>query len=150
MQNKSGIFIAFDYGLAQIGVAVAESVTASARGLTILKAKDGVPNWDAIKALLQEWQPVRVVVGLPLNMDGSQSEMAVRAEKFARRLHGRFGVEVELYDERLSSFEARQLREERLQNERGGEMRGYMQTPAENKIDAIAAAVILQGWLDQK
>ena len=69
--------------------------------LKALKAKDGTPNWEEIKKILDEWQPELVIVGLPLNMDGSESELCARARKFANRLHGRFGVAIELMDERF-------------------------------------------------
>ena len=72
-----------------------------------LRAKDGIPQWHEIEALPKEWQPQTVVVGLPLNMDGSESDMCQRARKFGNRIHGRFGVAVDFADERLSSFEAK-------------------------------------------
>ena len=84
------LLLGFDYGTKQIGVAVGQVVTGQARELCVLKAQNGVPDWQQIEALLREWQPDALVVGLPLNMDGSPSEMSARAEKFARRLNGRF------------------------------------------------------------
>lgn len=127
----------FDYGLRQIGVAVGNALLGTTRPLSILRARDGVPDWDAVNALLVEWQPDLLVVGNPLNMDGSDSELSLRAGKFARRLQGRFGVPVELVDERLSSFEAKQLSRE--QGHRGD----YHREP----VDSLAAELILRTWL---
>lgn len=123
--------LAFDYGLRRIGVAVGNPLGASTRALAPLPARDGVPDWEAVRRLLTEWAPALVLVGLPLNMDGTPSAMSERAARFARRLHGRFGVRCELVDERLSSFEARG----RL---RDGEQRA--------SLDSVAACVILEGW----
>ncbi|HDR1587889.1 TPA: Holliday junction resolvase RuvX, partial [Pasteurella multocida] len=99
--------LAFDFGTKSIGCAVGQSITGTAQALPAFKAQDGIPNWDAIGKCLAEWQPDRVVVGLPLNMDGTEQDLTVRARKFAHRLHGRFGVAVELQDERLTTTEAR-------------------------------------------
>ena len=99
--------LAFDYGLKWIGCAVGQSLTGSASPLPALRAKDGTPRWEEIEALIKDWQPQQVLVGLPLNMDGSESEMCTRARKFGNRIHGRFGVAVSFADERLSSFEAK-------------------------------------------
>ena len=107
--NKLKSLLGFDYGLKQIGVANGQTLTCSANGLTILKAVDGIPDWSQVEKLLNEWKPDLVVVGLPLNMDDSESELSGRARKFARRLHGRFAVEVEMVDERLTSREAKTL-----------------------------------------
>ena len=132
--------VAFDYGLRQIGVAVGNRTTATAQALTTLKARDGIPRWQEIQALLQEWQPQLLLVGLPLNMDGSSSELSRRSEKFARRLEGRFHLPVEFMDERLSSFEAKQRLAE------SGHKGDYKSSPA----DALAAELILQSWLHQQ
>lgn len=130
--------LAFDYGLRQIGVASGQTATGSASPLTVLKARDGIPRWDEVEQLLREWRPDRVLVGLPLNMDGSESELSTRARKFANRLHGRFGVAVEMVDERLSSFAAKE--EQRA----AGGSSDYRKNP----VDAMAARIILEGWLN--
>ena len=133
--EKPKSLLGFDYGLKQIGVASGQTLTNSAEGIAILKAVDGIPDWSQVDKLLQEWQPDLVVVGLPLNMDDSESDLSSRARKFARRLHGRFGVGVEMVDERLTSREAKML----------GREQG---TQDLTKIDHIAASLILQSWLD--
>ena len=134
------LLLGFDYGTKQIGVAVGQMITQQARELCNLKARDGIPNWEQIEALIKEWQPDALVVGLPLNMDGTPSDMCVRAEKFARRLNGRFNLPVHTHDERLTTFEAKG---QRLAQ---GQQRGsYREQP----VDALAAALLLQGWLEQ-
>lgn len=131
------LLLGFDYGTRQIGVAVGLVITGQARELCVLKARDGVPDWAQIEALLLEWKPDALVIGLPLNMDGSASEMSARAEKFARRLNGRFNLPVHTHDERLTTYEAKG---ERL---RQGQHDGYHKKP----VDALAAALLLEGWL---
>ncbi|WP_122503975.1 Holliday junction resolvase RuvX, partial [Pseudomonas viridiflava] len=97
----------FDFGTKQIGVAVGQAITGQARELCTLKAQNGIPDWDKVQALIKEWQPDAIVVGLPLNMDGTRSNMSDLAEKFSRKLNGRFGVAVYTHDERLTNFEAK-------------------------------------------
>lgn len=134
------LVLGFDYGTTNIGVAVCQTALGEARPLKPLKARDGVPNWDEIGRLIQEWQPELAVVGLPLNMDGSESEMCARAQKFARRLNGRFNLATEMMDERLSSYEAK------------GEVmsRGGSRDYRNNPIDSIAAKYIVESWLESK
>lgn len=132
--------LSFDYGTKNIGIATGQTITRSASALTHIKAKDGIPNWGEVSALLKEWQPDLVLVGLPLNMDGTESDFCLRARKFAQRLHGRFGVQVELVDERLST---RQAKQEAALNNRH---RDYKNNP----VDAIAAQIILQDWLNKQ
>lgn len=131
--------LAFDYGTKNIGVASGQTITRSANAQAQLKAKDGIPDWLQIEKLLKEWQPDLILVGLPLNMDGSESELSGRARKFANRLHGRFGVKVELVDERLSSFAAKG--EVMAQ----GGSRYYKQNP----VDSIAARLIMESWFER-
>lgn len=128
--------LAFDYGTKNIGVAFGQSISATASELPPLPARDGIPNWEQIETLLQEWGPQLTIVGLPLNMDDSESELSTRARKFANRLHGRFGIKVELYDERLSTIMAKEEARER----------GHNGKYAKNPIDSIAARLILEGW----
>lgn len=120
-------------------MAVGNTLLGTTRPLPILRARNGVPDWDAVAALVGEWQPDILVIGNPLNMDGSPSALSARADKFARRLHGRFGLPVALVDERLSSFEAKQLAREQGH---GGD---YHREP----VDSLAAELILRTWLDE-
>lgn len=132
--------LAFDYGLKNIGVAFGQSVTGTANELPPLGARDGIPNWDHIAKLIAEWQPQRLLVGLPLNMDDSESELSQRARKFANRLHGRFGLPVELFDERLTT---------RLAKEEARE-RGHKGNYATMPVDSIAARLLLESWFHSR
>lgn len=137
MKNPPRTVMAFDFGLRQIGVAIGNCLLGTTQPLPILRAKDGLPEWQVVEALVNEWRPDLLVVGEPLNMDGSESELCVQACKFARRLHGRLGMEVAMVDERLSSFEAKH--NSREQGHRGD----YKRQP----VDSLAAELILKTWL---
>ncbi|ADP11435.1 putative Holliday junction resolvase [Erwinia sp. Ejp617] len=130
--------MAFDFGTKSIGVAIGQQLTGTARPMNALKAQDGIPDWNRIEALLKEWQPDRVVVGLPLNMDGSEQPLTARARKFANRLHGRFGVQVDLHDERLSTVEARAELFER----------GGFRALSKGNVDSLSAVIILESWFE--
>jgi putative Holliday junction resolvase len=128
------IVLGFDFGLKRIGVAVGNGVTATASALAPLRANEGNPDWEAVRRLLQEWKPDRLVVGLPLNMDGTPSEMSARAERFARRLEGRFNLRCEMMDERLSTFEARGL---------------IAESGSDASRDSVAACLVLESWFSR-
>ncbi len=132
--------LGFDFGLKNIGVAVGQELTQTANPLTVIKARDGIPNWDEIKKLLDQWQPQLLVVGLPLNMDDSEQEMTAAARKFGNRLNGRFQIAVEWQDERLSTYEA--LEQLGIRNK--------MQANNREDVDRISAQLILQSWLNQQ
>lgn len=137
MSKPSLSALGFDYGTRWIGVATGQTMLGTASALKPLQARDGIPDWDEIGQLISEWQPDIVVVGLPLNMDDSPSELSERASKFGRRLNGRFGVAVEYWDERLSSFEAK----------------GDIMTNRHSKhfkregVDSLSAQLILESWM---
>jgi putative Holliday junction resolvase len=99
--------LAFDFGLRNIGVATGQAITHTASEIATVRARDGVPDWNTVDALVRQWQPDALLVGLPLNMDDTESEMSTRAKAFARKLRSRYRLAVELVDERLTSFEAR-------------------------------------------
>ena len=128
--------MAFDFGLRQIGVATGNCLLGTTASLPILRAKDGIPDWRALENLVKEWCPDMLVVGEPLNMDGSDSELSALATKFARRLHGRLGLRVAMVDERLSSFEAKHESRER------GHRGDFKRKP----VDSLAAELILRTW----
>ncbi len=137
MKKSRRTVMAFDFGLRHIGVATGNCLLGTTQPLPILKAKDGIPEWRALDDIIKEWQPDLLVVGEPLNMDGSASELSAQANKFARRLHGRLGLEVTMVDERLSSYEAKAISRE--QGHRGD----FKRQP----IDSFAAQLILRTWL---
>ena len=129
--------LGFDFGTRRIGVAIGQTLTGSARPLTTLAANQGQPNWDEVAKLLSEWQPVALVVGLPVHMDGLEHERTRMARRFGNRLNGRFNLPVHWVDERLSSEEA----------ERWQKPSPRAETPS---VDALSAQIILQSWLDQQ
>lgn len=123
--------LAFDYGEKNVGVAVGNTLTAQARALLTVRAI-GKQRWDKIEALIKEWQPDALVVGVPFYPDGAAHENTVKAQKFARQLHGRYHLEVFTCDERYSTTSAHEM--------------GALGDAA----DAYAAAIILQQYLDEK
>jgi putative Holliday junction resolvase len=131
-----GTLLGFDFGPRKIGVAVGQTLTGSASALTTIRSRKDKPDWTRIEQLVREWQPSGAVVGLPFNMDDTETELVPRVRRFARQLEGRFGLEVHLVDERLTSLEARR----RL---------GREATSLE-VIDAFAAKLILETWLSEQ
>ena len=97
----------FDFGTKSIGIAVGQELTGSASSLKAVKAQDGIPSWDHIAVQVNEWQPDLMVVGLPLNMDGTSQEVTFKAKKFANRLHNHYGIPVQTQDERLTTADAK-------------------------------------------
>jgi putative Holliday junction resolvase len=138
------IVLAFDFGLRRIGVACGDTLSRSASGLHALPATAGGPPWDAIGALIRDWQPALAVVGLPYNVDGSDSGMTGEARKFGAELAERFRLKVAFVDERYSSLEA----EARLKSARESGLR--RRRVAKTDIDAAAACVILERWFTEK
>jgi putative Holliday junction resolvase len=132
--------LGFDFGMKNIGIAVGQDLTSTANPLTAIKARDGIPDWDQIERLLKEWQPALLVVGLPLNMDGTEQEMTAAARRFGKRLHGRFGLPVEWQDERLTTYEAL--------DQMG--IRSKMDSRQRSDVDQLSAQLILQSWLNQQ
>ncbi len=118
--------LGFDFGLQRIGVAVGNTLLRQAQPLTIIDAAANDAKFAAVATLLQEWQPARCIVGLPLHPDGAPHAMTARCRRFANQLHGRFGLPVELVDERYSS--------------------AVIEAGRGQRIDADAAAVILQQY----
>lgn len=135
------LVLAFDYGLRRIGVASGDTVSRTASPLAAIRAGPDGAHWDGVAALLRDWQPSLAVVGLPYNADGSESAMGGAARAFAAELTARYGLTVELIDERYSSLEAaarlRQARESGLRKRR----------VAKSDVDAAAACVILERWI---
>lgn len=128
--------LGFDFGLKRIGVAIGNTVSGSARPLATLEAESNDARFSAISAWINEWQPDALVVGKPVDTEGRATDMTARAERFGRQLEGRFGLPVKFVDERFTSAVA----EDALKPNRKNKA----------KIDAAAAALILQAWLDQR
>lgn len=142
MVSESGSVLAFDFGVKRIGVAIGTLLgtgrPGSARALTTIDAEANDARFAAINRLIDEWQPARLLVGRPLNDDGTPHEMTARCERFANQLRGRFRLPVDDVDERFSSTEAdASLRD-----------RGLSWQARKAQVDADAALVILQSWFD--
>ncbi len=123
--------LGFDFGTQRIGVAVGQAITGTASPLTILPAQQGIPDWAEVKKIIGEWQPSHLIVGLPLNMDGSESDSSQLARRFAQQLTERSGLPTEIIDERLSSVAAEQLLDPRKKK----------------PVDSLAAMIIVETWL---
>jgi putative holliday junction resolvase len=138
------VVLAFDFGRRRIGVASGDTVSRSAAPLRALAVGSAGPRWEEIGALLGEWQPALAVVGLPYNVDGSDSAMTQSARDFAAELGRRHRLEVVLIDERYSSREA----EARLKSARESGLRRRRVAKAD--VDAAAACIILERWFTEK
>ena len=130
--------MSFDYGTEKIGIAIGQSISSTAEPLTIIKAKDGIPNWSQITDLIESWRPNYLVVGLPYNLDGSDSKLLQRALKFAKRLNGRFNIPTFGIDERLSSETAKEKYKI-----------GSLKNTIRKEIDDVAAQIILETWFSE-
>lgn len=136
MNNPPKILIGFDFGMKRIGVAIGQTVTQSARPLDTIQAKEGEPNWQAIDNLTKKWMPDAMVVGIPLNMDGTDQRMSQHARQFAQALRNRYLLPVHEMDERLTTKDAR----EQLFNQ------GGYKALQGGQVDRVAAQLILQNW----
>ena len=129
--------LGFDFGEKRIGVAFGQSITGTASPVHTLHAKDGIPNWPDIKQLIDLWQPDQLVVGLPLNMDGTEQLLTQKARKFGNRLQQRYTLPVNFVDERLTSQEAK------------WEILDKQDKKKDLKqIDAYAACLIVESWFN--
>ena len=134
------ILIAFDFGMKRIGVAIGQTVTQTARPLDTIQAKEGEPDWKTIEALIKKWLPDTLVVGIPLNMDGTDQAISLKARQFANALRVHFQLPVEEVDERLTTKEAR----EQLFAQ------GGFKALQGGQVDRVAAQLILQNWFAEK
>ncbi len=133
------VVLGFDFGMRRIGVAVGQLITHTANPLEILAADNGTPNWEAIQQLIDTWHVDAIVVGIPLNMDGTEQNITLSARQFAKQLANQFHLPVYEVDERLTTKEAkRQLHEQGVKN-------------LDLKyIDSYAAKLILESWLNDQ
>ena len=130
--------LGFDFGKKYIGVAVGQEITGTASPLGSIKATNGIPHWDNLSSYLTEWQPDLIVVGLPLNMEGTEQQLTLDAKKFGNRISGRYGLTVEFQDERLTTADAK---------ERLFAQGGYKNLKKDN-IDAESAALIIESFFE--
>jgi putative Holliday junction resolvase len=136
--------LAIDYGGRRIGIASGSAITGTSSEVATLTANAGEPDWNQFDSIIKEWAPDVLVVGMPYNMDGSESAMSDRAKVFAGVLAERYHLPVDLVDERLTSAEATSiLREQR---------RLGLKTKKINKaeIDSLAACLIAESWLQMR
>jgi len=133
-------FLGFDFGEKRIGVATGQRTLGTTQALCVLKAENNQPKWEQVEALIQEWQVEAFVVGLPLNMDGTEQAVTLMAKKFAKRLHGRFGLPCFTHDERLSTAEVREYL---------FELGGYKKIK-DSDFDAFAAELILKSFFESE
>jgi putative Holliday junction resolvase len=134
-----GTVLAFDFGERRVGVAVGELQLGIAHPLETIDAAANHARFARIAALVQEWQPVLLVVGLPLALDGGEHRLTGLARKFARRLRGRFGIETRLVDERLTSVEA----------QREARASGLTARDSKRHVDPLAAKLILEAFFNE-
>ncbi len=133
--------LGFDFGMKRTGVAVGQTITASANALTTVKsAQAGQPDWPALDKLVREWQPDALVVGIPVNLNNEEQPITKAARGFARQLHSRYSLPVFEVDERLTSKAAHR---EFIQARQSGQAR----RKDIGKLDAHAAKHILETWL---
>lgn len=133
------IVLGFDFGTKRIGVAVGQTVTQSARPLETLQANQGIPQWEKLDKLIKAWQPDALIIGIPLNMDGTEQPLTLAAQAFSNALNSRYQLPVYGVDERLSTKDAR---------ERLFQQGGY-KALQNGQVDSVAAQLILQNWLSQ-
>lgn len=131
--------MSFDFGTKSIGVAIGQCVTYTASPLTAINACNGVPDWLHMAKLLNEWQPRICIIGLPLNINGTEQPLTFLVREFARNLHNRFSIAVSLHDERLSTVEAKA----------NIFAQGGYRALVKKNIDAKSAVIIMESWFEQ-
>ncbi len=136
--GAAGTVLAFDFGLRRIGVALGETLLGQARPLKVIDAESNDARFAAIAALIRDWQPALLVVGLPRAVDGVEHDMSARCRRFAHQLEGRYRLPVQFVDERFSSSEA----DARLVAD------GLDWRARKEQVDAVAAQIILQDYFD--
>ena len=132
--------LGFDYGARRIGIASGQTITSTATPITTLTAVNSSPDWDGIHKLIKQWNPDALIVGMPYFLDGKESEMTKTVQNFCDELEKRFGKSVLKVNETLSSYEAEQALKKKLKIGKHNKQ----------EIDKMAAAIIVQSWLDQQ
>ena len=135
MIEESGVVMAFDFGLRNIGIAIGQNITKSASTFYAIKAKEGEPDWMKLDSIVKEWEPSLFIVGDPINMDGTKSEFQKRILKFSNDLKKRYAINIYKMDERLTTKEAK----ERIKDESNG-------LHASANKHSISAQIILEDW----
>lgn len=143
----AGRILGLDYGARRIGVAVGNAATGAAQAVATVAARDGVPDWRALQKHIDVWQPAALAVGVPLNMDGSDSAMAKRARAFGRQAGRRFGLTVAFVDERLTTRAAEDLLQAAAAARGGRRAPGKLARMRVQQRDSIAAELIARDYL---
>jgi len=126
--------LAFDFGTQYIGVAVGQTITKTSSPLIVINVdREGTEIWKTISNLIDEWKPDQLLVGKPLNMDGTTSDMMKKVDPFFQKLQKISNIPCELVDERLTSFEAKQL---------------IQKDSKDDRIDDLAAKIFLDNWIE--
>ena len=146
MASKIETVIAFDYGERRIGVAIGQTLSATAEPLAVLKQISGKIDWQGIQTLMDEWRPDRILVGFPETADGKTIPLHDAIKRFSAELTNRFGLPLEYCDEHLSSYAAKQLLVSNKSKKRHGDI-NTKRSAAKSGIDAVAAQLILETWL---
>ena len=139
-------FFGIDYGTRKIGVAVGQTFTRTAMGIAVIPVRSGEVDWKELDSLVQRWKPNAFVVGMPYNMDGTDSDMTAAAKHFARILSERYQKPWYPMDERLSTRAAREITRD------NAELIGKKYND-KTKVDAMAAQLLLESWfasMDQR
>ncbi|QIE02223.1 Holliday junction resolvase RuvX [Buchnera aphidicola] len=134
------IILAFDFGIKKIGVAVGENIIKKGRPLKFLHAHNGYPNWYSVQSLINLWEPKLIIVGLPLNINGTKQTITNKSEKFANLLQSKFNITVKMHDERLTTVEAKSIMFYKY---------GFKSLKKIDNIHSYAAVIILESWLNR-
>ncbi len=137
VQDAPMTFLAFDFGTKRIGMAVGQTLTQSACPIQAVKNQQNIPDWPAILSAIETWQPHALVVGIPVNMDGTEQPLAGRAKHFAKELQAKTQLTIHEADERLTTVEAKQQLFES----------GGKKAIDQADIDSVAAQLLLQQFL---
>ncbi len=150
--------LAIDFGFSKMGLAIGNIQMKSSTALGILRAKNGVPIWDDLDKVIHQWKPKMLLIGYPINMDGTESTMSKLVEEFAESLNNRYSIDYELIDERLSSFEAKGIligqyhlnntfnrKRQKKQKKQKRQKKYNLQ-----EVDSIAASILLDNWFSNQ
>lgn len=141
-EGHSGALLAIDFGQRRTGIAVGHRLTGSARPLEPIRYRDIATLEDRLDAVISEWRPERIIIGLPLSGDGAETPMSRQVREFARRLEASAGIAVTLHDERLTSHAAADRHASRRRE-------GRARQRDKSGLDSVAAALILESWMSE-
>jgi len=135
--KKANVILGIDFGLSKIGIAIGQMITKTAQPIAILKASKGVPEWSVLQKLIDEWGVDTIVIGLPLNMDGTEQPITKKAKTFGEAIKKRFELPLYFSDERLTSVSAREFMHTHIK----GQARFA-------NADGVSAKLIVESWMN--